>query len=31
MMELTIIAMIVVLAVAFNLATKGTPFGRGSC
>lgn len=31
MMELIIIAAIVVLVVAFNWATKGTPFGTGSC
>lgn len=31
MMEFTIIAAIVVLVVAFNWATKGTPFGKGSC
>lgn len=31
MMELGIIAGILVLVVAFNWATKGTPFGKGSC
>lgn len=31
MMELSIIAAIVVLVIAFNWATKGTPFGKGSC
>lgn len=31
MMELTILVAIVVLVVAFNWATKGTPFGKGSC
>lgn len=31
MMELSVIVAIVVLVIAFNWATKGTPFGNGSC